>query len=788
MPSTTPRHAIATVVALIVLCALIVRRASEPPAPLPDTAPATAFSADRALVHVREIAQRPHPVGSADNARVREYLLQQLRALHLEPQVQEATGVGTRYPEAGSVRNVVARLPGRSPGGLAVVLMAHYDGVAGGPAAGDDAAGTAAVLETVRALEAGPPLEHDVMIVITDGEEAGLLGAAAFVREHPWANDVGVTLNFEARGTSGRSYMFETGPGNLDVTRMLRVAGDVSATSLSVTVYRSLPNDTDLSEMALLGKPALNFAFADGVERYHTASDDVVHLDPGSLQHHGQQMLALARAFGNGPLPRPTTGDAVFFDLPFTGLIVYPERLALPIAVVGLMLIGLVIGRLVRAEPRWGRDIALGTLGTVVATALAACVAIGASTVIVRVHDIMHWGGAPAFRGVYATVIALLAIAVALATWSVVRQWATVAGALAGALVVWGILALLTSLRLPGVSFLFAWPLIVGAIAALVVPITRNASAAQASTNPGSEVATWIATIIAVAVVVPLAYAISAVLLGIAGPGGIANAVLVSLLAWLLAPQMEAMGGRRWSASVTALLAAVVLLFVGFASVRRSPAHPTPSVIAYAVDGDSTRGWLGFRGFASRDVPKPARDTALAPSWFVRRFGQGRSISYVPTNRVSVMPPTATVIADSIVGDERHLTFRIVAAEGTETISLQTPSTRVIRAAVDGRAIDTSRYRGGARSWRLEYSAPQPAGITLTLLVPARAAVTLDLMARSPGVPSLEGVRLPTRPPGVVTIQTGDVTLVHTVVQVPPNGQRAAADGRPVETSVGNGT
>ena len=59
------------------------------------------------------------------------------------------------------------------------------------------------------------------------------------------------------------------------------------------------------SAWAVLGKPALNFAFADGVERYHTAHDDVAHLNPGSVQHHGSQMLMLARAFGDGPLPRP---------------------------------------------------------------------------------------------------------------------------------------------------------------------------------------------------------------------------------------------------------------------------------------------------------------------------------------------------------------------------------------------------------------------------------------------------------------------------------------------------
>src|SRR5207237_4744598 len=131
------------------------------------------------------------------------------------------------YREAGRVQNILARLPGTNPNRKAVLILAHYDGVEAGPAAADDGAGAAALLETLRALRAQKgALTHDIIALFTDGEEAGLLGAAAFVREHPWAKDVAVVLNFEARGTSGRSFMFETGPGNLDAARALRSGGD----------------------------------------------------------------------------------------------------------------------------------------------------------------------------------------------------------------------------------------------------------------------------------------------------------------------------------------------------------------------------------------------------------------------------------------------------------------------------------------------------------------------------------------------------------------------------------
>ena len=432
-----------TALGLTLLSGALIARSGSTPTPLPASAPLTEFSAERALVHDRSIAQRPHPSGSEDHARVREYIIAQLRALGLDPQLQEATAVGTRYPVAGHVVNVLARLPGRVPGGKAVLIAAHYDGVWASPAAGDDGSGSSALLETLRALRAGAPLEHDVIALFSDAEESGLLGAAAFVREHPWARDAEVILDFEARGTEGRSLMFETGTGNLDVARVLRTLPDVTAGSLLVTVYRSLSNDTDLSELVLLGKPALNFAFVDGVERYHTAHDDIAHLDPGTLQHHGVQMLALARAFGNGPLPRPATGDGIFFDAPFVGLVVYPESWAIPIALLVGLLVVVVVVRTVRPDPKWGSGLALGVAGMLVTTVVCGFVSPRIGAALGALHAAKGWDGAPSWRAVYAAAMALLALAASAAVWALVRRWAAAATLHAGALVVWTLLLVL---------------------------------------------------------------------------------------------------------------------------------------------------------------------------------------------------------------------------------------------------------------------------------------------------------------------------------------------------------
>jgi len=321
---------------------------------------------------------------------------------------------------------------------------------------------------------------------------------------------------------------------------------------------------------------------------------------------------------------------------------------------------------------------------------------------------------------------------------------------------------------MPGVSFLFLWPLVFAALAALTArPTPASAPAAEPNVMGGGLL--WLATVAGMAIIVPIVYAVSTVLLGAAGPGGIATGVLVSLLAWLLAPQLEALGGRRWMAAGLALAAAIVLATVGMATVRSSPAHPTPSILTYALDADSTSGaWFGARGPVLPGEPA-ALDAgkAPAPAWLTRLLGQGRIASYEPAPRVAASPPTVTVVSDSATGGERHLVLHVAAEPRAEVINMRAvEGTRVLRSSIDGRSIDPSRYRGGLPSWRLDYNGPPAGGITLGLVVPAGGGVSLDLISRTPGVPTLPNMVLPTRPPDVVTIQTGDITLQHRVVRI----------------------
>ena len=163
---------------VLVAIAWIVALPVVPPDPVPTSAPQDAFSAQRAMEDLRVVAREPHPVGSAAQERVREYILAQAKALGLPAEVQRRSGVESPMwgERSGTVENVIVRVPGTRSSTPDVLITAHYDSVPVGPGAGDDGASVAAMLETMRVLEAGPPLKNDVVFLFTDGEEFGWLG------------------------------------------------------------------------------------------------------------------------------------------------------------------------------------------------------------------------------------------------------------------------------------------------------------------------------------------------------------------------------------------------------------------------------------------------------------------------------------------------------------------------------------------------------------------------------------------------------------------------------------
>jgi len=258
------------------------------------------FSAERAFADVKLMASRPHPIGSPANAQVRDALVRRMAELGLSPQVRPGVGVLQRpaHPDlviAGPVENVVGVLPGRDRTKPALAIMSHYDSVPGSPGAADDIMGVAASLEAVRAIKARGVPVRDVMLIVTDGEEAGLLGANHFFQRDPVAKRIGLVLNLEARGSAGRVNMFQTSKRNGELIDLFqRTAVRPASSSLSVMIYERMPNDTDMTESLAVGVPGMNYAIIGRQFDYHSATSTPANLDRGSLQDMGTQLLAVA--------------------------------------------------------------------------------------------------------------------------------------------------------------------------------------------------------------------------------------------------------------------------------------------------------------------------------------------------------------------------------------------------------------------------------------------------------------------------------------------------------------
>ena len=337
----------------LALALLIAVLTLQVPAPVGADAPAAAFSTERAMVDVREIARRPHPAGSADHARVRAVLMQRMAALGLETSTQAAAlspGAVRRLERDGGsaagveLTNLIGVLPGRDPALPAVAVMAHYDTVPGSPGAADDSTGVAAILESVRAIRARGPADRTLVVLLTDGEELNLDGARAFWGGHPLRDRIGAVVNLEARGGGGRAMMFETGRGNAETIRLFgragtRTTGGVTSNSLAVFVYEQMPNGSDFTIPRARGVQGINLAFIGRPEQYHAATATPEALDQGSVQHIGSQTLEMTDALLRAPDLPAATANLVYADL--FGRVVVGHPPVVGWALLGLAFLGL---------------------------------------------------------------------------------------------------------------------------------------------------------------------------------------------------------------------------------------------------------------------------------------------------------------------------------------------------------------------------------------------------------------------------------------------------------------
>lgn len=732
------------VLVLVAAGATLSLREGRAPAPRPTTAPAEVFSAGRAMAVLQRVLgdERPHPVGSAANAAVRDRLLAEFRRIGIAAQLRRRFVCGASA--CATVDNVLGHLPGASADD-AILLTAHYDSVGAGPGAGDDGSGVAAVLEAARALKAGAPLARDVWLLLDDGEEAGLLGAYAFAQEPEFAR-IGWIVNVEARGDVGASSLIETQPGNAGVVGAIgRALPRPAGSSLDYEIYKTLPNDTDFTVYRMQGRGGANFALSRGAARYHTPLDDLAHLSAGSVQHHGDNAVALVREFAaTSPDALRAAHDAVFVH-PFAAFhLAWPvawNPWLLAIGVLGWVALAwrlqrrgalrvrallaasllLTLGWLLLLLPAWLLSRVLGTLGATPAAwtaqggALSACLALA---------------------GV--GLMACLARPFA-------RRWGDVALGMA-ALAPFALLALAAVLWLPGASFAGLLPLLALVLVGQLLP---------------GRVLAWSGAAAFMAAVLWTPYVAGAH--EAIGRDGLGAALLLAGLVTLpLLPAIAALGRGATLAAAAPLLASLVCAVL--ACTRPAFDAATPRTMNLILAGEAAQ--------PSRLLASPL---ATPPAAFLAANGFARTASavlpfsgrgyHVGMAGPVLAAPGFEVLADAVEGQTRRVQLRLRPAHPGDDLTLHLPDT-VERASVrvNGQPLSESRWPW----WHAVTSLATPgAGVTVALQAPAGTPIEAWLVGETRSLPASQADVVAARDAVATPFQGGDRTVAWRTVALP---------------------
>jgi hypothetical protein len=765
-PNPSPNRATARPVALVITVAVMALTLGagilqmQPRPPQGADAPPDVFSARRAFAALQYVLAdgTPHPLGSAEQARVRQRLIAQLEALGYPVSVQETVSCYSAgaYAACAPVYNILAQLPGQTSG-PAVLLMAHYDAAPLSPGAADDGAGVSGLLEIARAMKAHGPYRNLVLFLFTDGEERGLLGAQAFMEQHPLAGQIGVVINQEARGSCGESMMFETSPDNAWLIEAYATSvPHPVANSLSYEVYRNMPNDTDLTVFKEAGLPGMNFSFIACSETYHTPLDSLQNLNLGSVQHQGESVLALAGALAEHDLSNPPAGDASYVDIFSLLLLRWPAGWTLPLTVAALVLLAatavvlLLRRQLTPGALGWGLLTGLLTLVGSILLGVGLTVAVGA---IAGTSNFWYAYPLPTRLVLWAGVFLVTGLA-ALLLGRRAGPW----GLGLAAWFYWALLSLALALTLPGATIMLLVPTLWSALLLAIVgctPLARLPLAREIAQGAGVFGAALFALPLALNLETAMGMAISPLV-----------TLPVALAALTLLPFLALPPGRA-RLRTAFILAAAAVLVAGFVSALLVPAYTpaAPQIVnLYNVqDRDAgTARWsavaLGSTLPAGLRQQFDAEPQAILP-WTQQLF------PIAPADLTTTPAPGLEVLSDERSGGGRIVRARLHGAHGDSELDLLLPITTTESVTVGEQTLTVNPDADGNGFFNLWCYACDGQEVILRFRDAGPAQV---LMAEYAGGLPAGGERfVQARPDSAIAAYSGDLTIVIKRAQLP---------------------
>lgn len=571
-----------------------------PPPPEPADIPATDFSAGRAMQDLEVIGREPHPMGVfPSHAEVRDYLVDEIRALGLEPQVQSTFGirvVETGFVIGGGVDNVLVQLPGANPDG-AILLIAHYDSTPGGPGAGDNGSGVVTILETLRALHSSPTLRHDVIFLFTDAHEPGIIGTHAFAAQHPWFGAIKLVINVDLRGVGPLVLAHNTYGNDAWIPALANTARRPAFISLPSHLFPG--GENDLIPFNQVGVTGVSFASAAFLQEIHTALDRTENVEPSAIQQAGNQLLSLVRYLGDQPTLEIDAPEQTFF--PVLGWLVhYPSNWSVYLAAIagviflGTLRYGFSKGKLTLNGLGWG------SLAFLICLVMGVGIAVLLWLGIQALHPEYQYSPVrPHLSDDYLYAIGFILLALAITTFVIeaVRKKITAFNLVAGVLAVWVPIVIATAILVPATSYLATWMLLANSLALLLALFVQPRKDAWLLSGLGFLTS----AILAILLWIPLIY------IAFLGPGFTMFWMVIGLAALWLGAMLPALD---WITSLKgrllpaiALLAAVSMLLTGNLLVGRDSPPPLVNSIGYCLNAERGEAhWIAFVGGFRRDA------------------------------------------------------------------------------------------------------------------------------------------------------------------------------------------
>ena len=252
----------------------------------------TAISADGMMDTVREISQYPRHPSDATHETAMQYVIDKFAAYGYEIEKQEF-----QYNTWGRVTyqgtNLIAvKKADLDPTGDVLIIGAHYDGVAGMPAANDNGSGLSVLLELARVLR-DLPSDTEIRFVAFDAEEDGLYGSAEYVKRLTDTQNIIGMLNFDMLGGAKEGHVgIHTADGRDSSYLMdiLRLNYEFCSVELSNQSFGS--SDYEYFPTRLI--PALDFSHPSIRGEYHNENDLAEYISADMLEYAAKGGVAIA--------------------------------------------------------------------------------------------------------------------------------------------------------------------------------------------------------------------------------------------------------------------------------------------------------------------------------------------------------------------------------------------------------------------------------------------------------------------------------------------------------------